>query len=109
MLQDTQVRCVSLHPGAIATKLQKNLNFIVSLYVSWFLIDKTIPQGAATHLYAILSPDIHDKPELRGVYLADCNVATDIDEQAKDVDGTLRAELWRITEEQVQEALKLNK
>ena len=100
-----------MHPGAIATKLQKNLNFIVSLYVSWFLIDKTItiPQGAATHLYAILSPDIHDKPELRGVYLADCNVATDIDEQAKDVDGTLRAELWRITEEQVQEALKLNK
>ena len=103
--QDTQVRCVSLHPGAIATNLQKHLNFFVWLYVSWFLIDKTIPQGAATHLYAMLSPDLHDKPELRGVYLADCGVATEIDEQAKDADGKLRAELWRITEDQLQEAL----
>jgi len=66
--------CCSLHPGVIATELTRDL---VPWYLNWlmtsvgFFFFKSRQQGAATTVFAALSPSIKG-----GEYLSDCNVAT---------------------------------
>jgi len=64
----------AVHPGVIMTKLQRSLPGPLSGTMA--LLDpiffKTIPQGAATTLYAATSPGM---ALFTGEYLADCNIA----------------------------------
>lgn len=67
----------SVHPGAIATELGRHLNEadMVALGTeidAAGIVFKTIPQGAATSVWAATSPDLADAG---GCYLEDCSVA----------------------------------
>ena len=73
------VRAYSLHPGAILTPLQRHLPKEEMIAAGW--IDeagnaagffKTIPEGAATMVWAATSPKLDG---IGGVYCEDCEVA----------------------------------
>ena len=100
----TKVSAVCLHPGVIKTNLAVSLSPFVTAIMGCIL-DKTIPQGAATTVYGCLSPDA-DTPS--GSYLFDCNIATP-DKEAQDEGKQLRQALWTTTETQLKEALVKNK
>lgn len=68
------------------------------------IVDKSIPQGAATTLYACLEPSLADQA-LRGSFLVDCAIAQPKTKETQDVDGSARRALWAATEAQLQEAL----
>jgi hypothetical protein len=95
-----------VHPGVIATNLIRHagLSSITSAIFKTFIVDKNIPQGAATTLYACLEPSLSD-PDTRGSYLADCAICEPRTDQAKDASGELRRALWAATESQLGEAL----
>lgn len=97
------ITVASLHPGIIATNLGRHMallkNPLVGVIFRTFILDKTIGQGAATTLYACLSPDV-----INGSYLADCR-AGDADEEGTDASGAKRKALWAATETQLAEAL----
>jgi NAD(P)-dependent dehydrogenase (short-subunit alcohol dehydrogenase family) len=102
---NSQITAVCLHPGVIGTNLGRNMampGFIRSLLTA-VMVDKTIPQGAATTLYACLAKDL-DKEENRGAYLVDCNIAKP-NKEARDNEGIKRKALWEVTDKQIQEAL----
>jgi NAD(P)-dependent dehydrogenase (short-subunit alcohol dehydrogenase family) len=81
--RDQGVRAFAVHPGGIHTELGRHLND-ASLQA---LMDrmppgdatpwKSIPQGAATSVYAATSPDLDGEG---GVYLEDCHVAEPTDD-----------------------------
>ena len=100
------VTVTSLHPGVIKTNLWKSTivgqSRIVSAISSLFVMNKDIPQGAATTLFACLSPEA-GRDDYSGSYLSDCAVALPND-QARDVE--LRNAFWAATETQLQLALK---
>lgn len=111
-LSSKPVVAVSVHPGVIATNLARDIPFIkgdgvvptvARSFFNTFIVDKSIPQGAATTLYACLEPRLAE-PALRGSYLADCAVAAP-DAEAEDAGKTLRKALWAVTEEQLAAAL----
>lgn len=85
----------AVHPGVIATNLGRHMggfmNGSMKLFGGLFL--KTIPQGAATQVWAATHPDT---AALNGQYLADCNVAAS-SRHGRDLD--LAARLWTRTEE----------
>ena len=65
-------------------------------------MDKTIPMGAATSVYALLSPDINTSKS--GAYLSDCSV--EIPSKAgQDVGGKIRMSLWKASEKSIKAAL----
>lgn len=76
--RDQGVRAFAVHPGGIPTELGRHLTeeTLTALAASrppghemkW----KTIPQGAATTVYAATSPDLDGQG---GLYLEDCHVA----------------------------------
>lgn len=109
-LADSKICCLSLHPGVIHTNLIRQMvqNQILResllFFVGPFLFNKSIEQGASTTLTACLDPSL-DTPEARGSYLSDCHII-DTEEHCKDPTGELRKELWRVTSEQIDEALK---
>ena len=74
----TQVTSVSVHPGVIQSALWRNVPSLVTSFMSLFWFDKSIPQGAATTVWACVAPQI-DSEEYRGVYLSDCDVVTPSD------------------------------
>jgi NAD(P)-dependent dehydrogenase (short-subunit alcohol dehydrogenase family) len=107
-LEGTNVTAVAVHPGVIKTNLMRHMpvwgggGVLATLslaVIGPFVFDKSIPQGAATTLYACLAPDIPP-----GSYLVDCAVAQPRD-AAVDADKVMRRALWRVTEEQIQAAL----
>lgn len=70
--------CASLHPGAIVTDLGRHLDeddiatmMEKSKDRGGPMVFKTVPQGAATSVWAATSPELVDHP---GAYLADCHV-----------------------------------
>ncbi len=65
------------------------------------MVDKNIGQGAATTLYACLTPDL-----ISGEYYSDCAVKV-TDAEAVDAGGKLRKALWEATEEQLKAAKEL--
>ena len=72
-----QVTSVSLHPGVIKSKLWQNVPSIITNFITfWF--DKSIPQGAATTVWACLSPRILNE-DFRGAYLSDCDAVAPSD------------------------------
>jgi NAD(P)-dependent dehydrogenase (short-subunit alcohol dehydrogenase family) len=102
-LKDTEVQAFSLHPGVIATSLWRNSNIFVKGVVSAFVSDKSIPQGASTTVFACLDPGL-EKKAFSGAFLKDCAIAQPND-AAQDTNYTRRVELWKYTEDQINEAL----
>ena len=77
--QDQGVRAFSLHPGGIATPLQRHLTREEQIAMGWMdengkLSDvfKSPAQGAATSIWCAVSPLLEG---MGGVYCEDCNIA----------------------------------
>ncbi|MEL6343490.1 MAG: SDR family NAD(P)-dependent oxidoreductase [Myxococcota bacterium] len=89
-----QIAC-SVHPGVIATNLARHQNrFILGVVkVLSPLVLKTIPQGAATQVWAAVSAD---PQTIDGKYLYDCNVQNS-SRLGRDMD--LAKRLWDRSEE----------
>ncbi len=87
------VQAFSLHPGVIPTNLNRTLGFagVVLNFVGKPFM-KSIPQGAATSVYAATAPDLAGKS---GSYLADCAVATPSPEGR---DDAIAAKLWEVSD-----------
>lgn len=103
----TLMTSCSLHPGIVQTALWRSSFFSTGVGASilgTFMSNKTIPQGAATTIYACLSPTIMN--EERGAYLVDCKATPPTCEQGRDVNGTLRKEFWKTVENQINEVTK---
>ena len=85
----------AVHPGVIATHLQRHLGPGVRAAYSVIepLLLKSIAQGAATPCYAAVHPAA---ASLRGEYFVDCNVAQP-SKHAQDM--SLAEKLWEKTEE----------
>ena len=102
-LKDTQVTTVSLHPGVIGTNLSRHLGGAIKVVLNLFVNDKNIPQGASTTVYACLNPEFA-KQDMSGSYLKDCAVLLP-NAEGQDVSGTLRAGLWKLTEDKIAAAV----
>jgi NAD(P)-dependent dehydrogenase (short-subunit alcohol dehydrogenase family) len=101
-LSGTQLTAVSVHPGVIQTALWRQSLF--NKVVGYFIASKTVPQGAATTVYACVCPKI-DTPGMRGDYLADCASCGVITDYCRDEKGDLREALWQATETELQAAV----
>ena len=109
--RDRGVRAFAVHPGGIHTELGRHLTdeALKALMdrmppgdkTPW----KTIPQGAATSVYAATSPDLDGQG---GVYLEDCHVGTPTDDplarsgvRAYALDPASADALWTYSEQAV--------
>ncbi|XP_024516233.1 short-chain dehydrogenase TIC 32, chloroplastic [Selaginella moellendorffii] len=92
--RNVNVTANALHPGAIDTNLGRDFNKILVSTVFFlgkpFL--KTVPQGAATTVYAAIHPSMRG---VTGKYLCDCNEA---ECSATANDMKMAAELWEFSE-----------
>jgi NAD(P)-dependent dehydrogenase (short-subunit alcohol dehydrogenase family) len=87
------VEAFSLHPGVIPTNLTRSMGVMGSVFRSvGKLFMKTIPQGAATSVYAAVAPELKGKS---GAYLADCQVRSP---SAEARDDALAVKLWDLSE-----------
>jgi len=87
----SDIQSVSLHPGAIPTKIWKNTPAVWRIGETLFM-DKTIDQGVATSIYCSLTDQL-----VSGNYYSDCH----IDRPSllgQDLGGTLRNNLWGVSE-----------
>jgi NAD(P)-dependent dehydrogenase (short-subunit alcohol dehydrogenase family) len=85
----------AVHPGVIATNLMRHLGLGTRLAWSLggLLAFKSIPQGAATEVYAAVHPSLAG---ISGTYLADCNVSR---ARADADDAETARRLWQVSEE----------
>jgi WW domain-containing oxidoreductase len=94
----TKKTAYAVHPGVIRTNLARSMGGFVNVVmaIAGPLFLKTIPQGAATEVFAAVHPKAL---ALAGQYLADCNAAT----PRKDAeDAALARQLWTVSEQIVQ-------
>jgi NAD(P)-dependent dehydrogenase (short-subunit alcohol dehydrogenase family) len=112
-LRDRGVRTFSVHPGVIQTELGRHLTQQDQETVLGAIPSdeyKTVPQGAATSVWAATSPDLEGKG---GVYLEDCHIAEPglpgerggVQDHA--IDPALADRLWHLSEELVDETFDL--
>jgi NAD(P)-dependent dehydrogenase (short-subunit alcohol dehydrogenase family) len=74
-LADKGIHAFALHPGVIMTELSRHLTEGDTATLSTRLANiafKSVEQGAATTLYAAVSPELEGRG---GLYLEDCHVA----------------------------------
>lgn len=104
------VRAFSVHPGGIATPLQRHLTMEEQRAMGWYDADgnlnerfKTPQEGAATTLWAATSPLLEGHG---GLYCEDCDVAAPFSEDRPAsgvhphvLDRDLAARLWAKSEE----------
>jgi hypothetical protein len=104
-LVDSKICCVSVHPGVIRTNLVRNIakGVVFDFVFNSFIVDKDIPQGASTTLYACFEPTLNEKQN-RGSFLSDCAITTPND-LGQDASGLTRTALWKSTEMQISQAL----
>jgi WW domain-containing oxidoreductase len=93
----SSVEAFALHPGVIATNLfqAKGLAGAAFKVVSktfGFLFMKTVPQGAATSVYAATAPELSGHS---GAYLSNCAIAVP---KAYALDEALAEEVWTLSE-----------
>lgn len=105
-LSDKGISAFSVHPGVILTNLQQHINkwpFVKQILPLAFRLGfgKTLAQGAATTVFACVSPDI---AHLSGSYLQDCRIS-EPNRMAQDRTGRRRGKLWETTEAQIRQAL----
>lgn len=100
---------LSVHPGVIRTDLSRHLpDEVVEMMAEGFkqagVVEKTIPQGAATSVWAATAPSLATEG---GAYLLDCQIAVPVTEEnprfgyapwAFDAESAQR--LWSISEDQ---------
>lgn len=102
-LEGTNVAAFAVHPGIVSTSLFRNSGtyaMFINLLGKFRVIDlKTAAQGAATSVYAAVSPELEGQS---GVYLTDCAEAK-ASKQGCDLDQAAR--LWKVTETLVEEAM----
>jgi WW domain-containing oxidoreductase len=84
----------AVHPGVIKTNLGRHMNPIASSLFGLVgpLVLKSVPQGAATEVYAAVHPAV---ATTSGAYFADCNVAKP---RADAEDPALARKLWEVSE-----------
>ena len=94
-LAGTQQVALAVHPGVIHTNLARNMNPVIDFALRAIgpLFLKTVPQGAATEVFAAVHPAA---AALSGSYLADCNVARP---RADAEDPALARRLWEVSEQ----------
>lgn len=86
----------SLHPGVIPTALSRHMGFLGSIFRGvGQLFMKTVPQGAATTVFAATAPELAGHS---GIYLSDCNEATP---SSAARDDALAEKVWSLSEEAV--------
>lgn len=73
------IRAFAVHPGGIATPLQRHLTMAEQVALGWYDADgnvhpgfKTVEQGAATSIWCATSPLLEGEG---GVYCEDCDIA----------------------------------
>ncbi len=114
-LRDRGVRAAAVHPGGIVTDLGRHLNDesiakLLEARGSRELVWKTVPQGAATSVWAGV---VADGDEVGGRYCEDCAVAPVIDD-SDESPGVMRyatspetaAALWSLSEQMVGETFE---
>jgi NAD(P)-dependent dehydrogenase (short-subunit alcohol dehydrogenase family) len=84
----------ALHPGVINTNLPRSSSVLVraAYRIGEPLVLKSIPQGAATHCYVAVHPNVDG---ISGEYFSHCNIARPI---AIANDSALASRLWEETE-----------
>ncbi|MEH6584532.1 MAG: SDR family NAD(P)-dependent oxidoreductase [Halioglobus sp.] len=112
-LKSLGVRAFSVHPGVIITELGRHLEpedytaLAASQPEGRELVYKSIPQGAATSVWAATSEDLEGKG---GIYLEDCQIAEpavaggDGGVESYAVDADIARRLWDLSEDLVGEA-----
>ncbi len=113
-LKNRGAEAFAVHPGVIQTELarhmtEEDIQMFAAGIESGAIPMKTIPQGAATQVYAATAPELEGKG---GAYLADVQIAP-IDESAEDfsvvrsyaIDADAAERLWAISEEMVGESI----
>lgn len=105
---DSKVLSVSLHLGLIKTPLWKHNKRFVNWMADKLLMDKDVPLGAVTSIYAALAPRDALPP---GAYLADCAVSSGnnprnkaLNKQCTNEDKTVRNALCSSTEKLIKGA-----
>lgn len=85
----------ALHPGVIDTNLSRHMNPLVGVAyaIAKPVALKSIPEGAATEVWAAVHPDA---ARVSGEYLSDCNVA---EPRRLAKDPALAERLWQRSEE----------
>lgn len=112
-LADHGVRAFAVHPGMIHTELARHVTdetlraFQALLPPGDATVPKSVPQGAATTVYAATSPDLDG---LGGRYLEDCHLAELTDDPAQRfgvrayaLDPVRADALWELSERLVAE------
>lgn len=99
---------LSVHPGVIRTGLSRHLpDAVVEVMAEGFqkagVVEKTIPQGAATSVWAATAADLMDHG---GAYLLDCQVAPPVNKENPRFgcapwayDNEAAERLWTLSEE----------
>jgi len=84
----------AVHPGVIQTNLGRHMNPVANVVFGLVgpLVLKSVPQGAATEVYAAVHPKA---AEISGQYLADCNLAS---ARADGDDPAMAKALWEKSE-----------
>jgi NAD(P)-dependent dehydrogenase (short-subunit alcohol dehydrogenase family) len=108
-LADEGIHSFAVHPGVIATELSRHLTRedftqMAARAPAGAMTLKSIPQGAATTVWAATSPDLAGKG---GVYLEDVHVAGPVNEARTEgvaphaIDADLAQRLWTWSQEQI--------
>ncbi len=110
--RDTGVRSFAVHPGAISTELGRHMDKddmarIAASFPGGKMAFKTVPQGAATSVWAATAPELEGRG---GLYLEDCHIAEAAvagrlgGVHAWALDPVAAERLWQISEQWVGEA-----
>lgn len=94
-LRGSNTSCNALHPGVIRTNLGRDAGGLLSSVLMKLasVVERSIPQGAATQCYLASSPDVEG---VSGQYFADCNIAKPSRYAG---DEALAKRLWQVSEE----------
>ncbi|UGQ13140.1 SDR family NAD(P)-dependent oxidoreductase [Yinghuangia sp. ASG 101] len=98
-LADRGVRAYAVHPGSVGTNLGRYLGkeegaAMLARATSSAHRAKSVPEGAATQVWAATSPDLAGRG---GLYLEDCHVSDNHRPWARDPEAAAR--LWAMSEE----------
>lgn len=96
--ENVPITAYSLHPGVIPTNLSRHMgiaSFFLNTVGRPFM--KSIPQGAATTVHAVVAKDLPN-----GAYLKDCGV---VEPNALGQDMEMAGKLWKHTEEIIKAAM----
>lgn len=98
------ISAVAVHPGVINTNLTRHTGPVGTFFFNTFFVDKNIPQGASSSVYALLNPDFSNYEKYGGVYITDCAVTAE-SSLGKDESGSVRKELWEASKRSLEQAL----